>query len=100
MRCCSIENSDPTLNGRLHYNDVDKSLNEAAHDKIRKYRADYITTLLTLSRLCQLWLVRMDVYIVTLSDFYSYRLIRLALTELLKLQTVDRFFPVSGVQSV
>jgi hypothetical protein len=31
----------PTLNGRLHYNDIDKSLNEAANDKIRKYRADY-----------------------------------------------------------
>jgi hypothetical protein len=34
-----------------------------------------ITTRLTLSRLCRLLLVRMDVYIVTLSDFYSYRLI-------------------------
>jgi hypothetical protein len=34
-------NSDPTLNGRLHYNDIDKSLDEAANDKIRKYRTDY-----------------------------------------------------------
>ncbi len=33
--------SDPTLNGKLHYNDIDKSLNEDANDKIRKYRADY-----------------------------------------------------------
>ncbi len=36
--------SDPTLNGTLHYpnpNDIDKSLNEAAADKIRKYRSDY-----------------------------------------------------------
>ena len=34
--------SDPSINGTLHYpNDVDKSLNEAAADKIRKYRADY-----------------------------------------------------------
>jgi hypothetical protein len=36
--------SDPTLNGTLHYpnpNDIDRSLNEAAADKIRKYRADY-----------------------------------------------------------
>jgi hypothetical protein len=34
--------SDPTLNGHLHYpNDIDRSLNEAAADKIRKYRADY-----------------------------------------------------------
>ena len=35
-------NSDPNLNGHLHYpNDIDRSLNEAATDKIRKYRADY-----------------------------------------------------------
>jgi hypothetical protein len=33
--------SDPTLDGRLHYNDIDKSLNEDAHDKIRKYHEDY-----------------------------------------------------------
>ena len=34
--------SDPNLNGHFNYpNDVDKSLNEAAPDKIRKYRADY-----------------------------------------------------------
>jgi hypothetical protein len=34
--------SDPNLNGHLHYpNDVDRSLNEAAPDKIRTYRADY-----------------------------------------------------------
>ena len=34
--------SDPNLNGNLHYpNDIDRSLNEAVADKIRKYRADY-----------------------------------------------------------
>ena len=34
--------SDPSINGHLHYpNDVDRSLNEAAADKIRQYRADY-----------------------------------------------------------
>ncbi len=34
--------SDPNLNGKLHWpNDIDKSLNEANADKIRKYRADY-----------------------------------------------------------
>ena len=34
--------SDTTLNGNLHYpSDVDRSLNETAADKIRKYRADY-----------------------------------------------------------
>ena len=34
--------SDPNLNGHLYYpNDIDRSLNEAAADKIRKYRTDY-----------------------------------------------------------
>ena len=34
--------SDPSINGHLHYpNDVDRSLNETAADKIRKYRTDY-----------------------------------------------------------
>ena len=33
--------SDPSLNGNLHYpNNIDRSLNEAAADKIRKYRSD------------------------------------------------------------
>jgi hypothetical protein len=34
--------SDPTLHGHLHYpNDIDRPLNEATADKIRKYCADY-----------------------------------------------------------
>jgi len=34
--------ADPTLNGHLKYpNNLDQSLNDAAADKIRKYRADY-----------------------------------------------------------
>ncbi len=34
--------SDPSINGHLHYpNDIDRSLNETATDKIRKYRVDY-----------------------------------------------------------
>ena len=34
--------SDPSLNGHLHYPmDIDRSINEAATDKIRKYRVDY-----------------------------------------------------------
>ncbi len=34
--------SDPSIHGHLHYpNDIDRSLNEAAADKIRKDRADY-----------------------------------------------------------
>ena len=35
-------NSDPNLNGHLHYpNDIDRSLNEAVTGKIRKYHSDY-----------------------------------------------------------
>jgi hypothetical protein len=35
-------NSDANLNGHLQYtNDIDRSLNEDAADKIRKYRVDY-----------------------------------------------------------
>ena len=34
--------SDPSLNGNLHYpNNIDRSLNETADDKIRKYHSDY-----------------------------------------------------------
>ncbi len=34
--------SNPDFNGKLHWsNDMDKSLNEAAPDKIRKYHTDY-----------------------------------------------------------
>jgi hypothetical protein len=34
--------ADPSLNGHLKYpNNVDQSLNDAAADKIRKYRSDY-----------------------------------------------------------
>jgi hypothetical protein len=34
--------TDPTLNGHLRYpNHLDQSLNDAAADKVRKYRADY-----------------------------------------------------------
>ncbi len=34
--------SDHNLNGQLHYpHDVDKSLNEVAADKVRKYRTHY-----------------------------------------------------------
>jgi hypothetical protein len=34
--------ANPALNGRLtHPNNIDESLNKAAKDKIRKYRADY-----------------------------------------------------------
>ena len=39
---CFGRSCDLSLNGNLRYpNDIDRSLNEAAADKIRKYRADY-----------------------------------------------------------
>ena len=47
--------TDPTLNGHLHYpNDLDEPLNEAAADKIRKYRADYDNNPPNAISLCQL----------------------------------------------
>ena len=50
--------SDPNLNGKLHYpNAIDRSLNEAATDKIRKYRADYNNNPPNVSPLCQVLLV-------------------------------------------
>jgi hypothetical protein len=76
---------DPTLNGRLHYNDIDKSLNEAATERSVNIARTIIIIHLTLSLLCRLLLVRLDDYIVNLSDFYSYRLIG-KLTAFLQLQ--------------
>jgi hypothetical protein len=64
-------NSDPSLNGHLHYpNDIDKSLNEDTTDKIQKYRSDYNN----MSLLHLLLLVRVGDYIVNSCDFYSYRI--------------------------
>ncbi len=45
LRIALGSSSDPNLNGKLHYpQDIDKSLNETAADKIRKYRDDYNKT--------------------------------------------------------
>jgi hypothetical protein len=75
-------NSDPSLNGHLHYpNDIDKSLNEDTTDKIRKYRSDYNN----MSLLYLLFLVRVGDYIVNSCDFYSYRIFG-KLTPFLQLQ--------------
>ena len=68
--------SNPNLNGKLHWStDMDKSLNEAAADKIRKYRADYNNnppqTISFMSGIP----VRLGGSIVNLSEFYSYSLI-------------------------
>jgi hypothetical protein len=80
--------SDPSINGTLHYpNDIDRSLIEAAVDKIRKYREVImiITGVLTLSPLFLLLLVRLVGYTVNLSVFYFYKLIG-KLTAFLQLQ--------------
>jgi hypothetical protein len=81
--------TDPTLNGHLKYpNNLDQSLNDAAADKIRKYRADYNNrppNAVQRYHLCLILLVRVGGYIVNLSDFYSYRIIG-KLTAFLQLQ--------------
>ena len=85
---CVWRGEEPTLNGNLHYpNDIDRSLHEAAADKIRKYRIalTIITASLMLSPLCQLLLVRLGGCIVNLCAFYDYKLIG-KLTAFLQLQ--------------
>ncbi len=70
--------SDPTLNGTLHYpnpNDIDKSLNEAAADKIRKYRTDYNSNPPNGISFIPAIVVPQGDYIVNLLDFCSYRII-------------------------
>ncbi len=50
--------SDPSINGHLHYpNDLDRSLNEAASDKIRSYRAR-LTIIIVPLTLSPLYLLR------------------------------------------
>ncbi len=81
--------SDPTLNGRLHYNDIDKSLNEDDNDKIRKYGADYNNN------------PSNDVAFMPTIAGTNGRL-HMDFIRLLFLQDhreTDRFFAVSGVQS-
>ena len=78
--------SDLSINGNLHYpNDKDRSLNEAADDKILKYRADYNTILLYQRLSCRRSLVPLGGYIVYSLDYYSCRLIG-KLTAFLQLQ--------------
>jgi hypothetical protein len=81
--------SDLSLNGHLHYpNDIDKSLNQAAADQIRKYRADYNHSPPTTVA-----------FIPTIAST-SWRL-HSEFIRLLFLQTrreTDRFFATSGVQ--
>ena len=57
----SSSDSEPSINGRLHHpNDVDRSLYEAAADKLENIALTVITIPLTLSPLCLLLLVRLE----------------------------------------
>ncbi len=80
--------SDPSLNGNLQYpNDIDRSINETADDKIRKYRADYNNNLPSVASFIP--------EIVSTCGRLHSEFIRL-----LFLQThreTDRFFAASGV---
>ena len=73
----------------LHYpNDIDKSLNEAAADKIRKYRADYNDNPLTE--------VSFMSAVVSTSDRLQSEFVRLLFLQAHR--ETDRFFADSGVQ--
>jgi hypothetical protein len=83
--------SDPTLNGTLHYpnpNDIDRSLNEAAVDKIRKYRTDYNNNPPNS--------ISFMPAIAGTSGRLHSEFIRLLF---LQAQETDRFFVASGVQA-
>ena len=76
-------NSDPSINGHLHYpNNLDGPLNEAVPDKIllvpdkiRQYHTDYNNCPSKSISFILSFLVRLSVYIVNLCVFYSYILI-------------------------
>jgi hypothetical protein len=81
--------TDPTLNGHLKYpNNLDQSLNDAAPDKIRKYRADYNNRPPST--------VSFMTAIVSTSDRLHSEFVRLLF--LRAHRETDRFFAASGVQ--
>jgi hypothetical protein len=83
--------ADPTLNGHLRYpNNLDRSLNEAAADKVRKYRADYNKNPPSVISF-------MPVIASTSGRLYS-EFIRLLFLQAHR--ETDRFFAASGVQLV
>ncbi len=78
--------TDPSLNGHLKYpNNLDRSLNDSAADKIRNYRADYNNRSLSV--------VSFMSPIASTSDRLHSEFVRQAHRE------TDRFFAASGVQS-
>ena len=81
--------SDPSINGHLHYpNDIDRSLNEAAADKIRKYRSDYNNNPPSS--------VAFMPIIVSTSGRLHSEFVRLLFLQAHR--ETDRFFAASGVQ--
>ena len=79
-------------NGTLHYpnpNDIDKSLNDAAADKIRKYRADYNSNPLNV--------ISFMLVITSTSVRLHSEFIRLLFLQVHR--ETDRFFVTSGFQS-
>ena len=84
--------ADPALNGHLRYpNNLDKSLNDTAADKIRKYRADYNNNLSPPSA------VTFMSAIPSTSDRLHSEFIRLLFLQAHR--ETDRFLTASGVQS-
>ena len=82
--------TDPTLNGHLKYpNNLDQSLNDAAADKIRKYRADYNNRPPTR--------VSFMPVIASTSGRLHSEFVRLLFLQAHR--ETDRFFATSGVQS-
>jgi hypothetical protein len=82
--------SDPTLNGHSKYlNNLDQSLNDAAADKIRKYRADYNNRSPSA--------VSFIPAIPSTSDRLHSEFVRLLFLQ--SHRETDRFFAASGVQS-
>ena len=81
---------DPSINDTLHYpNDIDRSLNEAPVDKIRKYRTDYNNRSPNV--------ISFRSAIVSTSDRSHSEFVRLLLLQAHR--ETDRFFATSGVQS-
>ena len=81
--------TDPTLNGHLRYpNNLDQSLNDAAADKIRKYRADYNNNPPST--------VSFMTAIVSTSGRLHSEFVRLLFLQVHR--ETDRFFAASGVQ--
>ncbi len=84
-----MSSTDPTLNGHLKYpNNLDQSLNDAANDKIRKYRADYNNRSPSV--------VSFMPGIASTSDRLHGEFVRLLFLQAHR--ETDRFFGASGVQ--